>query len=81
MLGFIERSAGYTDESAIVLGRSSATAFRDAGTDSISGPYNLLTHGISSEMLPLHNNVPNLVSQFLRKLIDLEILEMGFRHL
>ena len=71
MLRLVQRAPRHPDESPIILGRSSPTSFGKARTDTIGRSNDLLAHGALGKMLPLGHDIPNLISQSLRQLINL----------
>ena len=76
MLRFIERSTGDPHVSAVIRVGATSIALRNIGSDTISGPNQLLSDSVPIERLPRGHQLPNPVSNVLRQTINTKPLEI-----
>jgi hypothetical protein len=77
---FIQGSSGYFDEPSIFLVGPAAAPFGDIGTDTINCSGKLPPYGIFGKLIPIRNNPPDLIRQFLSQLVNLQFLEAMTLH-
>src|SRR5688572_20713671 len=80
VLGFVQRTASDANKPAIFLIRSATVAFGDIRTNAICCPNELFPDSVPREVIPRQGNVPNLISDVLRKLIDAQVFKISSRH-
>ena len=77
VLRFIERAARSANKSTIVSIAAATSSFCNVRAHAVSCPDQLLAKRVPGEEIPLHDQIPNSVSNNFGKLVDPQILKIG----
>lgn len=80
VLGFIQRSSGYTNKSFIVFESTSACSFSNIGANAIGRSDKLAPDSTLWKIMPLNYNFPDLIGKFFRELINFKCFKITFCH-
>ena len=81
VFGFIKRCSGYTHEAPVIFVSTSTRTFGNVSSDTICRSNELIPDRILGKVIPVNNNIPNLIREFFRDLINFQSFKITFSHI